>query len=479
MGQGGKILLANKTPYRWKKTHNHSYQMNSWNDNFPQYIEPGHTASVYVEWNQGVGHSQVDDAGEIRYELEHTSGLTFEVQARAKKGFDLKIHLVNFATKGIVNKGTISLGWEHDGVVFFALAGPKENLLSYASGQPAREWLSFIDNNTLLTDLTLPGTHDTCTYRIKDGVLNHLSSNTLTALLSTLPAILSTFAAGLGMGITQIIGNSAQCQTLTLSEQLEKGIRFLDIRLKNISNKLMAYHGPVALELSFDEVFNECRAFLNAHPKESIVMSVKCEDSSDISVLLKAAIDSHTNLWFTENRIPKLIDMRNKIVLIRRYSLAPSQTAIGIDATHWPDNMPFTHTNAAGIQFDIQDEYQSYLLGQQDHKFKNYVLPCLNRAVEQGNRSKLFLNFLSGTGGVFPVTLSTGRFSSFAGTNALMSQHISTWNTSRLGIIPIDYPEYPAHGTLIQQLIALNTFSQQPQSSIATAMTSEQEQTIA
>lgn len=475
MGQGGKILLANKTAYRWKKTYNHSYQMNSWNDNFPQYIEPGHTASVYVEWNQGVGHSQVDDAGEIRYELEHTSGLTFEVQARAKKGFELKVHLVNFATNGIANKGTISLGWQHDGMVFFALAGPKENLASYASGQPAREWLSFMDNNTLLTDLTLPGTHDTCTYRIKDGVLNHLSSNALTALLATLPAVLGVFTGVLGLGIKQIIGNSAQCQTLTLREQLDKGIRFLDIRLKNINGKLMAYHGPVALELSFDEIFNDCRAFLNAHSKESIVMSIKCEDSSDISALVKANIDNHSQSWFTENRIPKLSEMRNKIVLMRRYSLAAGQTAIGIDASHWPDNMPFTHTNSAGISFDIQDEYQSYVLGQLDHKFKNYVLPCLNRAIQQGNRSKLFINFLSGTGGVFPATLANGSYSSFSGTNALMSQHISAWNTNRLGIVPIDYPEYPANGTLIQQLITLNTFSQQPQSPVIAAITPEEE----
>lgn len=475
MGQGGKILLANKTPYRWKKTHNHSYQMNSWNDNFPQYIEPGHTASVYVEWNQGVGHSQVDDAGEIRYELENTSGLTFEVQARAKKGFELKIHLVNFATNGIADKGTISLGWKHNGMVFFALAGPRGNLASYASGQPAKEWLSFIDNNTLLTDLTLPGTHDTCTYRIKDGVLNHLSSNTLTTLLSTLPAVLGVFTGVLGLGIKQIIGNSAQCQTLTLREQLDKGIRFLDIRLKNVSGKLMAYHGPVALELSFDEIFNDCRAFLNAHSRESIVMSIKCEDNSDISTLVKANIDSHSQSWFTENRIPKLNEMRNKIVLMCRYSLAANQPAIGIDASYWPDNMPFTHTSPAGISFDIQDEYQSYVLGQLDHKFKNYVLPCLNRAVAQGNRSKLFINFLSGTGGVFPATLANGSYSSFEGTNALMSQHISKWNTSRLGIIPIDYPEYPANGTLIQQLITLNTFNQQPRPPAIAAITPEEE----
>jgi 1-phosphatidylinositol phosphodiesterase len=141
--------------------------------------------------------------------------------------------------------------------------------------------------------------------------------------------------------------------------------------------------------------------------------------------------------------------------------------------------MPFTHTNPAGISFDIQDEYQSYLLGQLDHKFNNYVLPCLNRAIERGNRSKLFINFQSGTGGVFPATLANGSYSSFAGTNALISQHISAWNTNRLGIIPIDYPEYPANGTLIQQLIALNTFSQQPQSPIIAAITPEEEQTIA
>lgn len=467
MGQGGKLLLINKTPYRWTRKRIHSYQMNAWNDNFPAHIDAGQAVPVYVEWNQGVGKTQSDDAGDVSYGIDGTDNY-FDIRARNTKAFDLQIHLQNFNAGSLKSGHTVSLGWAHDGFLLFSLAGAKDSFTSFTSGRHTEEWLSYIDNDKLLTDLTLPGTHDTCTYRVQDGVLNKLSTAALSAMGATFFGPLVSIFGALGWGILKIVSNATQCQTLTLRQQLDKGIRFLDIRLKNTGNKLMTYHGDVPLDMSFDEVYHECRVFLDTHPLEFIVMSVKCEDKSDISVLMKQQLDAHGSSWFTGNRIPALREIRNKIVLIRRYEAPLASNAAGIDATHWPDNTPFRYTNPAGISFDIQDEYKSYLMGQQDHKFNNYVLPCIQNAVQTGNRSKLFINFLSGTGGVFPQTLAAGYLSQFEGTNSLMTKHIAGWSSARLGIIPIDYPEYPGNGTLIQQLIALNDFSHRQPAALST-----------
>jgi hypothetical protein len=474
MGQGGKMMLVNKTPNRWKKTYQHSYQMNAWDDSFPAYIEAGQVVSVYVEWNQAGTES--DDAGEIRYEIEGT-GSIFEVRARAKNGFDLQVYLSNFPTQNYSSRSTIRLGWQHDGVVIFALAGAGSPWYSYGSNQSAAEWMSFVDDDTLLTDLTIPGTHDTATYRIEEGVIDKLSAQVLDALFNNLPGVLRNFAEGLGYGLKQIIANSAQCQTLDLNGQLAAGIRFFDIRLNNVNNQLMAYHAAVPLLVSLDELLAHCYGFLKLNPTESIIMSIKCEDGTPISGLVENAINAKSDYWFIENRIPMMKEMRKKIVLFRRYDMATNESPIGIDASFWPDNTPFHHVNFAGIKFTVQDEYKIYLLGQLDHKFDNYVLPCLTEALDPSKKERLFLNFLSGSGGVFPSTLAVyNQF--FTGTNVLMSRHMDGWSNKRLGIIPIDYPESPANGTLIHQLFLLNQFTRKPHTAVEKAAVAEEGEAI-
>lgn len=474
MGQGGKMMLVNKTPYRWKKTYQHSYQMNAWDDSFPAYIEAGQVISAYVEWNQAGTDS--DDAGEIRYEIESTS-CVFEVRARAKVRFDLQVYLSNFRTQNYSIRSTIRLGWEQDGVVIFALAGATNPWYSYGSNQSAAEWMSFVDDETLLTDLTIPGTHDSATYRIGEGVIDKLSAQILNTLFNDLPGVLRNFAEGLGYGLKQIIANSAQCQTLDLNGQLAAGVRFFDIRLNNVNNQLMAYHAAVPLLVSLDELLAHCYGFLRINPTESIIMSIKCEDDSAISGLVNNAINAKSDYWFSEDRIPMMKEMRKKIVLLRRYNMAKDEPPIGIDASFWPDNTPFHHVNYAGIKFTVQDEYKIYLLGQLAHKFDNYVLPCLEEALDPSKKGRLFLNFLSGSGGVFPATLAVySNF--FTGTNVLMSRHMDGWNTKRLGIIPIDYPESPASSTLIHQLILLNQFSRQPHTTVEKTMAAEEDEAI-
>lgn len=65
MGQGGYITLLNNTAHDWVRTHEHSYQMNSWE--FPEIIQAGKTVRIYVEWNEGIGKYPEDDAGEAIY----------------------------------------------------------------------------------------------------------------------------------------------------------------------------------------------------------------------------------------------------------------------------------------------------------------------------------------------------------------------------------------------------------------------------
>ena len=79
------------------------------------------------------------------------------------------------------------------------------------------EWMKYVDDNTKLTELSIPGTHDS--------------------------------------GARHSIGDVAgKCQDMSIADQLASGVRFLDIRLKLNNNKLVVVHDFVDQDLVFDDV---------------------------------------------------------------------------------------------------------------------------------------------------------------------------------------------------------------------------------
>ena len=80
-----------------------------------------------------------------------------------------------------------------------------------------KQWMREVDGSKLVSELTIPGSHDSATG--ESTVIN------TTHLLKT--------------------------QSLTISEQLEQGVRFLDIRAKLFCNDYILVHGKLLLELIF------------------------------------------------------------------------------------------------------------------------------------------------------------------------------------------------------------------------------------
>lgn len=157
MGQGGYIKLINSTDSDWTLSYQHSYQMNSWS--FPEKVLKKTSQRVYVEWNENIFHSSVDDTGEARYTLEDNS--SFEIQARAKDGFALQVYFNSIETSGNSVGATLQLGWHHDGTIGFILSGTSGKYTSFNLNAP--DWMQ--DNISLLGDVSLremcmPGTHD-------------------------------------------------------------------------------------------------------------------------------------------------------------------------------------------------------------------------------------------------------------------------------------------------------------------------------
>src|ERR1700712_3210328 len=77
-GPGGYVNLINASPYDWKLTYSHSYQMD-WQP--AALIPAGTNHEQYLEWWYHHGNNG-DCAAEATYELVGSPGTAFQLQAR-------------------------------------------------------------------------------------------------------------------------------------------------------------------------------------------------------------------------------------------------------------------------------------------------------------------------------------------------------------------------------------------------------------
>ncbi|CCU75219.1 unnamed protein product [Blumeria hordei] len=202
-----------------------------------------------------------------------------------------------------------------------AIHHPETSHLSLFSTAPLDSWMSSLSDEIPLSALSIPGTHNSPTC--------HLA----------LPSV--------------------RCQAVSISEQLNHGIRFLDIRVQPedlqdpSKDRLSLVHGVFPISLTgpkyFRSLLKAIYAFLDAHPTEAIILSLKREGTGkatdeQLSQILHKFYANDKRRWFTDTRIPKLGEVRSKIVLIRRFNLDDAlrtendNRGWAIDATCWPDN---------------------------------------------------------------------------------------------------------------------------------------------
>ncbi|HET9625997.1 MAG TPA: phosphatidylinositol-specific phospholipase C [Kofleriaceae bacterium] len=191
-----------------------------------------------------------------------------------------------------------------------------------APPDPGSQWMTSLDDAAPLASLSIPGTHETL------------------ALLEPIPS-------------------SARCQRLALADQLAAGVRFLDVRCRHLGDSFAIYHGPVFEQLTFDDVLATVTGFLDAHPGETVVMSIKEEslpsqNTRSFEATFAAYVAADPARWYLGADVPALGDVRGKIVLLRRFAAAASP--LGIDGSAWADNTTFS-LDAAGARLRVQDAY--------------------------------------------------------------------------------------------------------------------------
>ena len=145
----------------------------------------------------------------------------------------------------------------------------------------------------------------------------------------------------------------SQCQSAPLDVQLQSGIRVLDIRLAVVNDKLIAYHGAYPQKTSFQTILSIIHTFLTAPEtsQETVVMSLKQEDFArtpppHFSELVHSEIKlgaGGIDMWFLENRVPRLGEVRGKVIMFSRFGGDGAGwdnrlEGMGIHPTTWPDS---------------------------------------------------------------------------------------------------------------------------------------------
>ena len=229
------------------------------------------------------------------------------------------------------------------GIPLFGFAGI---LKQTSKSNKYADWMANLNNETAIRDVNMPGSHDT-------------------------------------MALYSIGDLAGQCQSLSLKDQLNLGVRFLDIRLKEDKNKLKAVHGFVDQNASFKSITKTVEDFINKHPQEFLIMSIKEEaDASNSNISFEDSLKTYLNsdIYLKDSNIPEKVgDVRGKVILLSRYKDA----TIGIPAFQgWVDSETFTLPN----DIFVQDTYKiTSTLDKQ-----NQIVRCF---YEGGHALKI--NFLS------------------------------------------------------------------------------------
>jgi 1-phosphatidylinositol phosphodiesterase len=277
--------------------------------------------------------------------------------------------------------------------------------------------MSPLDGKLGLWELTIPGTHDSCS---RHG------------------------------------GASKQTQTLDIAGQLAAGIRFFDIRLEDDAGVFRVFHDEVDQHLELEaDVLAPMRDFLAGHPGETLIMSAKREgsegDDATFARDFEALAARRPGDFRPGADFPVLEAARGKIVLIRRY--AGGSAGIAAEPAGWANNATFAiATDSEALE--VEDQWDLGL-SLTPHRAKwRSVAEHLDAAASSA--SGWYITFTSAVHDVLTPRLIAGGAPGIDGINQRLLDYLAGHpGHRRLGIVAMDFPELP-DGRLLQGLIDTN-----------------------
>ncbi|MCB5181771.1 phosphatidylinositol-specific phospholipase C [Streptomyces antimicrobicus] len=257
-----------------------------------------------------------------------------------------------------------------------------------------QDWMGALADGTALQRMTVPGTHDS-------GALYG--------------------------------GLYVACQNIGIAQQLGAGIRFLDVRCRVTSGSFAIHHAAFYQNMMFGDVLVACANFLAQHPRETVLMRLKQEYSTDSDATFRAVFDDYLDrrgwrpLFHIAPTLPTLGQARGKVVLLADNG--------GLPGIRYGD----------GTFFDIQDDWNAEPFAK-----RGRIEDHFRKAVAQPG--KLFVNYVS-TAAYMPPRWNADRLNpqihSFVNGAEMAGR-------TGLGVVPMDFPN--TRSGFIESLIAHNPF---------------------
>ena len=222
-------------------------------------------------------------------------------------------------------------------------------------------WMSSVNGSLPVTAINMPGSHDCATQYIYASLF-------------------------------------ARTQSLSVLQQLYSGVRYLDVRLKVSGESILAVHsflnckksmGLFPENLTAKDIVSDCRSFLEKNPGETILFLLKQEDTKEDTELFSKFYDELIapcpGLWYLENRIPNLDEVRGKIVLLR---VADADSARFDDS-----NSGLNFEKYPYIESTDTDDFHYYPIRSNRIAFVGYMYVQDSYMIEGAKKTETITNF--------------------------------------------------------------------------------------
>ncbi|CAG5092630.1 Similar to 1-phosphatidylinositol phosphodiesterase (Bacillus cereus) [Cotesia congregata] len=217
--------------------------------------------------------------------------------------------------------------------------------------------LSNLPDSRRLNTVALLGTHDSATYSVK--------------------------------------GRLTQTQVMTITEQLEFGVRVFDMRVRRKNNEFAMYHDFVFLNQMFEDILIEIKIFLKAHPRELVILLMQEEYEAENSTLNVCRI------------LEKYVQKKKRFV--RHWSLSDTieehRGKILFDQNQHSFSRCIVYLPCA-----IQNFWQMTYLDAYTDKWKMILKNFQDIMFDPYRDTQCYINFLSGHGGFLESPFDIAKF---------------------------------------------------------------------
>ncbi|KAL1899330.1 hypothetical protein Cpir12675_001528 [Ceratocystis pirilliformis] len=296
------------------------------------------------------------------------------------------------------------------------------------SDGPYADWMYYIADNTPLSSLSIPGTHNSMTYNMDNYFL--------------------------------------EGQNAPLDKQLAGGIRYIDITCLPVGDKLMVYHGLLETGYSLEDALTVVYDFLYQHPREAVILrlqrSTSLEKTQVFTDLLRKYLSSETPIGsraaqYVYHRggaetttLPTLGEIRGKLFILQDFDSKPK----GVFGLPWSSSLISSYHCKIG-------------LGKLLVRVKWFVLRNYIGSLSGKSPKKLYITDITVSFGSKPIDVAVGDRAD-AGINSYLGSYLEavTMNQlgdfilngkrARIGVISMDFPGHK----LVEQILKFNKIYQ-------------------